>query len=99
MENWKALLYSIVYEVSADDGLRKYGLLNKKAPGSATHNSRNSGVKRKIFSLVQLKKIYGQFKVGMTYEEIADEYNLTPGAVKLKIYRYNKKVGALNANV
>ena len=53
MENWKALLYSIINNVSADDGLRKYGLLNKKAPGSATHNSRNSGVKRKIITVWQ----------------------------------------------
>lgn len=99
MENWLALAYSIFNNVSADDGLRKYNLLNKKDKESVTHNSRNSGVKRVIFSSEQLKKIYKQFKNGMSYKQMAEKYGVSPEAVRLKLYRYSKKVGVMNANV
>ena len=96
MENWYALAVCILNPNFTIDKAVEYFYSSQKRKYSDARKPKsktlNAGCKRKRLNEEKVKSIYDMYLQGTSYSEISKKFGTTSEAIRLKIYRYKKKL-------
>jgi hypothetical protein len=81
-ENWYALYLCIRKRKTPDEALRNLRIKPKQV-----------GIRRGCYKNNEISKVMYKLSLqGLTYKEIGQEYGLDEEAIRLRIYRYKRKL-------
>ena len=95
--NWMALYMCIVSkrQITAGKALVDMGIMSKADTKTKEEMKEYKHNKRKIFDNKETEEIYKLLKTGTPISSLAKEYNTSKNALRARVYRYKKKLGAI----